>query len=308
MVIQDFAEVRRASSNHATGDNMKNSSATWRVIAIGQCILSVTFAAIAAAPIINIDPSNPLPYSGFEESHGNGMVGWTFQLLQPFTVTQVGWYDANSDGLSRDFQVGLWEGEADTNNAATLKFVPGMHYSSLIGDADKGLTIPSGTNASLNGFWRVVDLEQPLLLQPGFYELGGPDSTNTTDVIRYVMIGPPTTPTPFGAPLWVGGFFYAFHFEGPLPPVTQLQPTSDFYLYWGLELGPMLFGTVSTQNLQIRPCLIEPSTPGISLTWSTGTLWEADEVAGPYTVLTNATSPFAVPTSSSCQRFYRLQP
>jgi hypothetical protein len=287
---------------------MKSSSATWRVIAIGQCILSVTFAAFAAAPIINIDPSNPLPYWGSDESHGNGMVGWTFQLLQPFTVTQVGWYDANSDGLSRAFQVGLWKGEADTNNAATPKFVSGTHYSSLIGDPDKGLTIPPGSNASLNGFWRVVDLDQPLLLQPGFYEIGGLDSSNTTDVIKYVAIGMPLTnaPTPFGAPLWVGLFFYA---GGPPSPVSQegLQPTSDFYLYWGLELGPMLFGTVSTQKLHIRPCLIEPSTPGISLTWSTGTLWEADEVAGPYTVVTNATSPFAVPTSSR-QRFYRLQP
>src|SRR5689334_9537165 len=65
-------------------------------------------SASAATPIININPSTdvPTPYWGFDEGHGNGMVGWSFQTLEPFIITQVGWYDETGDGLSRPFQVG----------------------------------------------------------------------------------------------------------------------------------------------------------------------------------------------------------
>src|SRR5512147_860948 len=97
--------------------------------------------ANAAPPIININPSTDLAlYPGFEEVHGNGMVGWTFQLLVPFTVTQVGWYDKGADGLPRAWQVGLWKGEGRDGEPPRF---PGPQYFSLIGDPQNGLIIPS---------------------------------------------------------------------------------------------------------------------------------------------------------------------
>jgi hypothetical protein len=108
-------------------------------------------SAVGPVPIININPSTdvPKPFGGFDEDHGNGMVGWAFQLLEPFTVTHVGWYDKDGDGLSRVFQVGLWQGEARDGNP-TPQF-SGTQYSSLVGDPENGLIIPGGTNATLIG-------------------------------------------------------------------------------------------------------------------------------------------------------------
>src|SRR3569833_1047671 len=111
------------------------------------------------APLLDI---NPAAYVTFNENHGAGMSGWTFQLLVPFTVTQVGWYDEDpTNGLSRAFQVGLWQGVA----AEGYPGMPPLEPFSLIGDATNGLVIPAGTNARLIGVWRVVDLPQPVTLQ-----------------------------------------------------------------------------------------------------------------------------------------------
>ena len=253
--------------------------------------------ASAAAPIININPSTdvPTPYWGFDEGHGDGMVGWSFQLLEPFIVTQVGWYAESADGLSRPFQVGLWEGAG----------------SSLIGDLVNGLMIPAGTNAAQLGPWRIADLAEPLILQPGSYVLGGLDTSATTDVIKYVFAGNPGSQVlaPSGSPLVIGEFFY-----GAMPGTApKFGPPTAYYLAWGLELGPMLFGarpaalpTASGLNI-LRVGLAAPLGTGVLLTWSTGTLQQADVPPGPYTAVTNATSPYITP-SLSVRKFYRLGP
>src|SRR5579862_6136127 len=151
-----------------------------------RCVVAVLMGGLAGASLsvssgavslVKIDPSTdvPMPFGGFDEAHGDGMVGWSFQLVEPFTITQVGWYAENSNGLSRPFQVGLWEGGG----------------GSLIGDPITGLNIPAGTNVALVGSWRVVDLPAPLILQPGVYAIGGLDTLATTDVIKYVEAGNP---------------------------------------------------------------------------------------------------------------------
>jgi hypothetical protein len=275
---------------------------------IGMFFFVESTASVPAVPIININPSTdvPNPYGGFDEEHGDGMVGWTFQLLVPFTVTQVGWYDQDTtNGLSRAFEVGLWKGQgSDTDPGTPHTIVSG----SLIGNPTKGLFIPAGTNASLLGVWRVVDVV-PFTLQPGFYELGGLDTSGTTDVIKYVRGGNPglSDLPPPGSPLVVGEFFYA---QWPSHTNFGPAPPSDYYLYWGLELGPMLFGTNApfSSGLSIRVFPFSPPrSAGILLTWPTGTLEEADEVTGPYTAATNAASPHIVP-SMSARKFYRLSP
>ena len=52
----------------------------------GACLYQESIAS-EAVPIVSISSTN----FTFDETHGNGMVGWSFQLVEPFTVTQVGW-------------------------------------------------------------------------------------------------------------------------------------------------------------------------------------------------------------------------
>src|SRR5262249_47030858 len=153
--------------------------------------------------------------------------------------------------------------------------------ASLIGDPVNGLTIPGATNAALTGVWRVVDLPQPLMLQPGFYELGGVDSRSTTDVIKYVSARPGASAlTPLGSPVSIGALFYA-----AVPHIpTNFAPTTLYYLAWGLELGPMLFGTNSAPlgpvpALSIRRIPHSATESWIVMTWPAGTLVEADDPA-----------------------------
>ncbi len=201
--------------------------------------LTVAFAAATlfqrvsgaqSIPILNIDPftqiidgiPGPGQYFGFNETHGNGMVGWNFTLHQPVTLTRVGWYDEARDGLSEQAQIGLWNGA-----------------NQLLGDPDTGLFIPAGTAASLDGRWRVVDLLNPVQLQPGDYVLGGLDRATSTDVIKYALLLPPDNSDPVltGSRLTVGAFF-----AGDIPqPYPGFHQPSNFALLDGMELGPMLY-------------------------------------------------------------------
>jgi hypothetical protein len=49
------------------------------------------------------------------------------------------------------------------------------------------------------------------------------------------------------------------------------------------------------------------SAGNLTLTWSTGTLLGSTNVAGPYTTVDSATSPYTVPVNGAKQMFYRLQ-
>ena len=156
----------------------------------------------------------------FNEAHGNGMVGWQFNLLQPITVSQVGWYDDSGTGLSRSFQVGLWFGSTQ-----------------LLGDPTAGILIPGGTQATLNGHYRVIDLPTPLDLQPGLYVLAGLDSAATPDVIKFVGSANFQNPSDLtvGAPTEAAD---CTTLSGDF-----MEPTC-FLLLNGLELGPMLFTAI----------------------------------------------------------------
>lgn len=174
-------------------------------------------------------PDSYFTTRGFNEAHGNGMIGWTFQVDDAITVTQIGWYDQGQDGLSRSYQVGLWQ------SAGGINFTSGM--PSLVGSTTTGLVIPGGTSATLNGLFRVVDLESPLILQPGIYQIGGLDTATTTDPIRYFhwsefFLDPPSEIT-------LRNFFYAASTSAT--PGFHSVPTSQFHLEHGIEAGPMLF-------------------------------------------------------------------
>lgn len=185
--------------------------------------------ASAATSIIDV-PDSYFTSKGFNETHGNGMVGWGFTVYNTVTVSQVGWYDAGGNGLSRAFQVGLWKDLSGGN------FNSGAAVSQLLGSSGSGIVIPGGTTAALNGVWRVVDLPAPLVLSPGKYQLAGLDSSDTTDPTRYFgSMEANFTNSNIGN----GDFFFA----SSNTPSTGFQVTNNgwFYLAGGIELGPMLF-------------------------------------------------------------------
>ena len=191
-----------------------------------------------SAPIVSVNPTTQYT---FNEDHGDGMVGWVFNLQQTTTVNQVGWYDDGQDGLSRNYQIGLWQdltGTADSILVYCNFQTTNPH--SIIGDPVHGITIPGGTSASLNGAYRVVNLPSPITLVPGNYELGGLDTVGTADPIRY-LFGQYQSPV---AGMTQGPFFYA----GIGQPTATFGITQYLYLANGLELGPMLFTAVPEPN------------------------------------------------------------
>ena len=214
------------------------------VFCAGAFFVNLARAYSDNLPFVNIDPSTqvvpppagPGQFPGFNEAHGDGVVGWGFQLERPVTVNQVGWYDDGQDGLTRSFEVGLWQGYPTSQNNY---FLP-----QLLGDPTFGIYIPAGTTAALENSWRVIDLATPLELQPGFYTLGGMDTATTADPIKYLQLpsgstfAPPTALTGYNAE--IGWFFYS-RSGGDVPFFTAPH---DFYPLDGLELGPMLFISV----------------------------------------------------------------
>ena len=209
--------------NRQQGNAMKEQRIQYRICDKLLVIVIVLFSCNArgqTAPIFDL--SVPSHISGGEQ-HGNGMVGWGFSLSRSVTVTQVGWYDDNQDGLSRDWQVGLWNGTSLTQNVAQL-----------LGDPQNGIIIPGGANTKLEGVWRVVDLPTPLVLPSGSYSLGGLDTAATADPIAFMRtLEFPTDLISFPSP------FYA-----ALPNQPIFGPPKIFIALDGVEFGPMLFISV----------------------------------------------------------------
>ena len=115
-------------------------------------------AALALACLLIVCPiqtradSTALSFTGVGFSAaGDGNLGWTFSLANPITVTQFGVWDKDSDGLTGNHEVTMWDN-------ATM--------APLFAQA-----IPSHTNGSLDNGFRYTVLDIPLLLQPGNYTI-----------------------------------------------------------------------------------------------------------------------------------------
>lgn len=193
------------------------------------------------APILDtVNPDDPSSYIyGFHESFTPGMIGWDFQLNSPITITQVGWYDYGHDGLMQSYQVGLWENP--NAQLATGNFSPDS--AELLGGGS-GITISGGTSSPLEGAYRVVNLDSPITLQPGEYQLGGLETQNSqnADPVQYILLPPgPLGYTPAdNAAITIGEPFAAYG----QPNSDVFGPTSGGILVYGVELGPMLFQAV----------------------------------------------------------------
>jgi hypothetical protein len=88
-----------------------------------------------------------------------GNLGNDFNVNSPILVTQLGAFDSGQDGFVNTITVGLFQrlpgGNPNTD-------VTGMLLASLT------LT---GTNGTLAGNYRFLPLAQPLVVQPGFYDI-----------------------------------------------------------------------------------------------------------------------------------------
>ncbi|MDD5556975.1 MAG: DUF4082 domain-containing protein [bacterium] len=111
----------------------------------------------AAEPVLTFAPG-----TGRDVGNGPFSVGWRFDVLQPVTVTGLGWYDQGGDGLEEAHTVGLWGPDRALRHSAT---------------------VPSGSSASLVGQFRTVALPA-FTLSPGKgYTVGGRTVAGVTERI-----------------------------------------------------------------------------------------------------------------------------
>ena len=116
------------------------------LIIIATCatlaLLTVRGFASAVSPTSITDSGAPFDLTS----------GWDFNLAQSYLVTALDFYDSGAvGGLLTSHQVGLW-----------------TSTGTLLASA----TIPAGTAAPLIGTYRSVAIV-PIVLTPGFYEVGG---------------------------------------------------------------------------------------------------------------------------------------
>jgi hypothetical protein len=195
-----------------------------------------------STPIIDLVPYTRTPPLGTASSYGNGMIGWNLTILQSVSITDIGWYDENADGLSRAFEVGLWP--------ANAVFLSDPNSAQLLGDPQSGIFIPGGASAPLDGIYRVVTLPTALTLQPGPYILAGLDSDGTSDPIRFS-----NSPSLDNQWVSVGD---AIGPPGPIPNIpTGFQPIGVDFIERFALLGPMLFISVP------EPATYVPATVGL---------------------------------------------
>lgn len=95
-----------------------------------------------AVPIAAVDVANA-PDSGNNQTQTQG---WEFRVTAPISVTALGIFDGDADGLADPYTVGLW-----TDTATLLT----------------SLTVPEGTGTTKVGNFRYVDLTAPIQLTPG---------------------------------------------------------------------------------------------------------------------------------------------
>ena len=105
------------------------------------------------------------------------MVGWTFTVAAPVTVTGLGWYAENPGGLSVSHEVGIWQYRLGSTNIDWGITNPPLLVSVVVG---------AGTNATLNGAYREVDLANPIILPVGYYVIGGTYSSEKVDPVKYI--------------------------------------------------------------------------------------------------------------------------
>ncbi len=182
-------------------------------VLLGSSAVDATRVAAETVPLVNLDPATQLSnspgtgmYFGFTDTNTDGLIGWTFNVLEPITVMGLAWYDDGGDGLSHEHDVTLTENL--TNSLLTA-------------------AIPAGTSATLVGSWREIT-NAPLILTPGTYTIYGTDFTTAPDIIKFAGGGSPLPTDARVDPL-------------PTPVFGPYSGINGSLLTSGVWMGPMLF-------------------------------------------------------------------
>lgn len=123
-------------------------------------IATLSVTAVLAAPVITFDEG-----TGSNGTNQGQSVGWQFDVLVPFSVTAVGWFDEGQNGLVTSHQVGIW------NPAGVL-------LASAV--------VPGGLAGTLDGQYRMVALGSALNLAVGSgYIVGGLNSSANTERLAF---------------------------------------------------------------------------------------------------------------------------
>ena len=115
---------------------------------VRRALLTFALVGALAAPLgVSGQTSLGVDFTNVTTNYNNGAwsLGWSFNVLNPFTVSQLGFYDDLTNGLTESHEVGLWD-----------------PFGSLIASA----TVPAGTGSTLMGFFRMVNIA-PITLAVG---------------------------------------------------------------------------------------------------------------------------------------------
>lgn len=181
----------------------------------------------APAPVwaVGADPAT----EGYDESMRNGMVGWTFTVSAPVTVTGLGWYAQNPGGLSVSHEVGIWQYRVGSTNIDWGITNPPLLVSVVVG---------AGTNATLNGAYREVDLASPIILPVGYYVIGGTYASEKVDPVKYIG----------------GGGLLSDPRILVVEPIASLNdPNSSFQVPDAMSVDPIGWGVWLGPNMRVIP-------------------------------------------------------
>lgn len=108
----------------------------------------IASASFLYAGTLGVTTSNT---GSFGLNTGTWTLGYSFQVNSPITVTGLGVFDANSDGLNVSHAVGLWDS---------------------VGNLLASTTVPAGTVAPLNSFYRMETISGVSLTAGNIYYVG----------------------------------------------------------------------------------------------------------------------------------------
>ena len=110
---------------------------------------------VLAVPVLTFNEASGGDGFNFDQS-----VGWQFNVLNPITITGLGWFDEGANGLGHSHTVGIW------NPAGTLL---------------DSVLIPAGLGTPLDGQFRTIAIT-PIVLAPGAgYIVGGENFGSSGD-------------------------------------------------------------------------------------------------------------------------------
>jgi hypothetical protein len=103
----------------------------------------------AAAEAGTIALQSPCPLSG--NQNFNGTLGMDFDVFAPITITKLGAFDANQDGMQRPIRVYVFDRDTATAVAGPIEFAPGDDGTLVCASRFKDLTPPLTLNGGFHG-------------------------------------------------------------------------------------------------------------------------------------------------------------